>query len=64
MTVGTISIIIGVVLLVLLKLLFNNEGRNSQDKGRPPGKSFKEEPELDRTWSFLPGNIFNRSKDD
>ena len=63
MTVGTISIIIGVVLLVLLKLFFKNEDVSDENKGIH-GDSFKEEPEFDRTWSFLPGNIFNRSNED
>ncbi|MBU1057606.1 MAG: hypothetical protein KJ804_04720 [Proteobacteria bacterium] len=67
MTIGTISIIIGVVLLVLLKLFFKDEKRSGQNKGLHGGdhdELFKEEPEFDRTWSFLPGNIFHRPNDD
>jgi hypothetical protein len=67
MTVGTISIIIGVVLLVLLKLFFKDEENLEESNGVhgvDDDEFFKEEPEFDRTWSFLPGNIFNRSNDD
>jgi len=67
MTIGTISILVGVVLLVFLKLFFKDEKSSDQNK-EPHGVDhddlFKEEPEFDRTWSFLPGNIFNCSKDD
>lgn len=66
-TIGTLSIIVGVVLLFFLKLVFKDEGSSARD-GRKPGTEdeelFKEEPEFDRTWSFLPNNIFHRSKDD
>ncbi len=67
MTTGTISIIVGVALLVLLKILFKDKAGLDQDKGFHEidhDNLFKEEPEFDRTWSFLPGNIFNRSNDD
>jgi hypothetical protein len=67
MTIGTISIIIGVVLLILLKLFFGDEKSSDLKKGFhgiDHDELFKEEPEFDRTWSFLPGNIFNRSNDD
>ena len=67
MAIGTISIIIGVVLLVLLKLFFKDEKKSGYKKGLhgvDHGELFKEEPEFDRTWSFLPGNIFHRSNDD
>ena len=65
MTLGTVSILVGVILLVLLKLLSKNKahsGQNSNNSGHDT--LFKEEPEFDRTWSFLPGNIFNRSDRD
>ncbi len=67
MTIGTIGIIFGVVLLLLLKLFFKEEESSDQNKEFPEvdhNELFKEEPEFDRTWSFLPGNIFNRSNDD
>lgn len=60
---GSICIVVGGLLLVLLKWLFKDDGSTSQDEGIH-GDSFKEEPEFDRTWSSLPGNIFNRSNDD
>ena len=67
MTIGTISIIIGVVLLILLKMIFRDSENMNQNRGIygvDHDELFKEEPEFDRTWSFLPGNIFHRSKDD
>jgi hypothetical protein len=63
MTIGTIGVIVGGLFLVLLKWLFKDEESTSQDEGIY-GDSFKEEPEFDRTWSSLPGNVFNRSNDD
>lgn len=64
---GTISILLGVVLLILLKIFFKDERNTDQNKGFhgvDHEDVFKEEPEFDRTWSFLPNNIFNRSEDD
>jgi hypothetical protein len=60
MTIGTIAIIVGVVLLLLLKILF----KNKEFHGVEHADLLKEEPEFDRTWSFLPSNIFHRSDDD
>jgi hypothetical protein len=62
-TIETISIMLGVFLLVLLKLLLKDEKGPKQDDGIHDD-AFKEEPEFDRTWSSLPGNVFNRSNDD
>ncbi len=67
MTLGTISIIIGVFLLVIFNLSCKDEESSSQNEGTHEvdhDALFKEEPEFDRTWSFLPGNIFHRSNDD
>lgn len=67
MTISTLSIAVGIVLLIFLKLVFRNGGRSDQDGVKPEAgddELFKEEPEFDRTWSFLPGNIFHRSNDD
>ena len=67
MTIGTISIIVGAILLILLRLFSKDEDSSDQNKGLrgvDRDELFKEEPEFDRTWSFLPGNIFNRSNDD
>ncbi len=67
MTIGTISIIVGAILLILLRLFLKDEDSSDQNKGLrgvDRDELFKEEPEFDRTWSFLPGNIFNRSNDD
>ena len=67
MTLGTIGIIFGVLLLVLLTLFFKNgedSSQNNRSQGSDHDDIFKEEPEFDRTWSILPGNIFHRSNDD
>ena len=66
MTIGTISIIVGVVLLILLKLFSQDDERVDQANESEKNQLdlFKEEPEFDRTWSFLPSNIFNRADDD
>lgn len=67
MTIGTISIIVGVVLLILLKIVFKDKAELDQENrfhGVDHDNLFKEEPEFDRTWSFLPNNIFNRFNDD
>ena len=65
MTLGTVSIIVGVFLLVLLKVLTKDTTHSGQKFNNSGHETlFKEEPEFDRTWSFLPGNIFNRSNRD
>ena len=67
MTAGTISIIVGTAILVLLKVLFKSKAEANQDKeglGVDHNGLLKEEPEFDRTWPFLPNNIFHRSNDD
>ena len=65
MTLGTVSIIVGVFLLVLLKVLSKDKAHSGQESYNSEHETlFKEEPEFDRTWSFLPGNIFNRSNRD
>lgn len=67
MTIGTISVIVGAILLVLLRLFVKDEDSSVQIKGLRGGdcdELFKEEAEFDRTWSSLPCNIFNRSNDD
>jgi len=67
MTIGTIGIIVGVVLLLFLKMFFKEEKYLDQEHGVHGVEHegvFKEEPEFDRTWSFLPNNIFNRSEED
>jgi len=67
MTIGTIGIILGVVLLLFLKIFLKDEKHLDQGQGIHGVEHegvFKEEPEFDRTWSFLPNNIFNRSEED
>ncbi len=67
MTIGTISVIVGAILLILLRLFLKDMDSSDQNnglRGVDHDELFKEEPEFDRTWSFLPGNIFNRFNDD
>jgi len=67
MTNGTISITVGIILLILLKILFKDKNGPNQNKRQHRieyDDLIKEEPEFDRTWSFLPNNIFHRSNDD
>ena len=67
MTIGTISIIVGAVLLILLNILFKDKSSSGQNKGfhgLDNDDLLREEPEFDRTWSFLPNNIFHHSDDD
>lgn len=62
MTIGTISIIVGVVLLILLKLFFKDLGNLNQKGGlheRDHDELFKEEPDVDPSWSVLPGNVWH-----
>ena len=62
MTIGTISIIIGVVLLILLKMIFRdseNMNQNSGIHGVDHDELFKEEPDVDPSWSVLPGNVWH-----
>lgn len=66
MTIGTLSIIVGVVLLIILKLVFKDEGSSAQDGGRhgtAHDELFKEEPETDPSWSVLPGNVWHSDED-
>jgi hypothetical protein len=61
MTIGTISIVVGVVLIILLKLFFK-EGESYHPKGFhgiDQDDLFKEEPDVDPSWSVLPGNVWH-----
>ncbi len=59
MTIGTISIIVGVVLLILLKLLFKDGVEsNRNEAGSKLDDLVKEDPWSDPGWSTLTGNIF------
>ena len=55
MTIGTISIIIGVVLLIFLKIFFKDTG--NEETGH---LTIDEDPWSDSGWSILTGNLFNR----
>lgn len=58
MTIGTLSIIAGVVLLILLKLIFK-DGECSDDIRGIHGdhdELLKEDLDFDPTWAVLPSN--------
>ena len=59
MTIGTISIIVGVVLLILLKIFFKGKGFHGVDHE----ELFKEDLDFDPTWSVLPSNIHHSDDD-
>lgn len=66
MTIGTISITVGVVLLILLKVFFKDKKSSAQDKGGNEvdhDDLFSEEPEVDPSWSLLPGNVWHSDDD-
>jgi hypothetical protein len=66
MTIGTISIIVGIVLLILLKAVFKDEKGSfmaEEDNGITQDDLFREEPGADPSWSLLPGNVWY-SEDD
>ena len=54
MTIGTIGIIVGVVLLILLKYFF----KDTED-GENECLLIEEDPWSDPGWSTLTGNLFN-----
>ena len=63
MTYGTISIIVGVVLLILLKFFFKDEEKlNWNEAGREVDDIVKVDPWSDPGWSTLTGNIFNNDE--
>ncbi len=59
MTIGTISITIGIVFLVFLKILF----KNTEFHGIDHDEFFKEDLDFDPTWSVLPSNIHHTDDD-
>ncbi|MGB3225457.1 MAG: hypothetical protein WBB23_21895 [Desulforhopalus sp.] len=66
MTVGAVSIIVGVVLLVLLKLFFEDEEVSGQSKGLQGvehDELFKEDLDFDPSWAVLSSNT-HHSEDD
>ena len=63
MTIGTISIFVGVVLLILLKFFFKDvEESNWNEAGRELDDIVREDPWSDSGWSTLTGNIFNNDE--
>ena len=66
MTIGTISIIVGVVLLILLKL-FSQEEKGIDHKsgfhGVDHNKLFAEDLDFDPSWSVLSSNTHHSDED-
>lgn len=65
MTLGTLSILAGIALLVLLKLFFKDE-ESPQLKGFhgiDQDEVLKEDLDFDPTWSVLPSNIHHSDED-
>lgn len=63
MTIETISIIVGVILLILLKIFFKDgEKSNWNEAGCEVDDIVKEDPWSDPGWSTLTGNIFNNDE--
>lgn len=63
---GTMSIIAGVGLLILIKILFKRKGDSGQDKevyGINHEELFKEELDFDPSWSVLSSNTHNTEDD-
>lgn len=66
MTIGTISIIMGVILLIFLKVFFKDGKDLNQNDGvyREESEDLLEEnPMTDPGLSLLSGNVFNHSDD-
>lgn len=65
MTLGTISIIVGVILLVLLKLLFKDEESSSLNgfHGIEHDEVFKEDLDYDPSWAVLSSNTHHTEDD-
>lgn len=64
MTIGTIGIIVGVVLLILIKIFFKNGDKPDPSEGiNKVGDVIQEEdPWNDPGWSTLTGNIYNKDE--
>lgn len=64
MATGSISIIVGVVLLILLKILFKDDKKLGQKgfHGIENDDMFEEDPMTDPGFSLLSGNIYNDDK--
>ena len=59
MTIGTIAIIVGAILLILLKILFKGKGFHGID----PDEFFKEDLDFDPSWSVLSSNTHHTDDD-
>jgi hypothetical protein len=65
MTIGTISIVVGVVLMILLKLFFK-EGASYHPNGFhgiDQDELLKEDLDFDPTWAVLPSNVHHSDDD-
>lgn len=65
MTLGTISIIVGVILLVLLKIFFKDEESPQPEgfHGIDHDEVFKEDLEYDPSWAVLSSNTHHTEDD-
>jgi hypothetical protein len=66
MTIGTISIVVGVVLMILLKLFFKEDGQaeeNGEVYGVDHNELFKEDLEYDASWGVLSSNTHYSEED-
>lgn len=66
MTIGTLSIIVGIVLLIFLKLFFKNEESRDQSggiHGVDHEEMFKEDLDFDPSWSVLSSNTHHADDD-
>lgn len=66
MTIGTISTLAGLVLLVLIKFLFKDEKVSDQSKelhGGEQDELFKEDLDFDPSWAVLSSNTHHTEDD-
>ena len=66
MTIGTISIIVGFVLMIILNYFSKNMGNHDQNKdfhGIDHDDLFKEELDFDPSWSVLSSNTHHTDDD-
>ncbi|MEA2083915.1 MAG: hypothetical protein U9O82_06685 [Thermodesulfobacteriota bacterium] len=66
MTIGTISIFVGVVLLIFLKMFFKGEESPDQNKGFhgiDHEEMFREDLDFDPSWSILSSNTHHTDDD-
>jgi hypothetical protein len=66
MTIGTVSMVVGVVLMILLKLFFKEVGKaegNDEIYGLDHNELFKEDLDFDPSWTVLSSNTHHSEED-